>query len=216
MIRLAALGFGLRASHAPRRSQATGALAAALGIALWALGLPLVLGTAAEAQTLRKGDKVAGSATVVDGQSFDIKSDRFKLWGIDTPDRNTSCYRNGRRWRPTPDARTALHRCVDGKTVTCQVWRLERKWFRDIYVSECWTDDGTDVGECMIRSGWATDYTCFSGGYYSDVEKEAKNKGIGLWSCDNGPGTRRWGRGGRGAPCETPRYKPIGPTAKQL
>ena len=80
-----------------------------------ALGLLLVLGAAAEAQALRKGDQVAGSATVVDGQSFDIKSDRFKLWGVDTPDRNTGCYRNGRRWRPTADARSAMHRCVDGK-----------------------------------------------------------------------------------------------------
>jgi endonuclease YncB( thermonuclease family) len=68
----------------------------------------------------------------------------------------------------------------------------------------------------MIRSGWATDYTCYSAGYYRDQESEAREKAIGLWSCDNGPGTRRWGRGGRNAPCETPRYKPVGPTAKQL
>jgi endonuclease YncB( thermonuclease family) len=66
----------------------------------------------------------------------------------------------------------------------------------------------------MIRSGWATDYTCYSAGYYQDLETEAKNKGIGLWSCDNGPGTRRWGRYGRDAPCESPRYKPTGPGPK--
>jgi endonuclease YncB( thermonuclease family) len=212
MIRLAAPGLGLRASHAPRGLQVIGAFTGAL----MAVGLLLTLGAAAEAQTLRKGDQVAGAATVVDGQSFDIKSDRFELWGIDTPDRNTGCYRNGRRWRPTADTRSALRRCIEGKTVTCRVWRMERKWFRNIYVSECWTDDGTDVGECMIRSGWATDYTCYSGGYYQDPETEAKNRAVGLWSCDNGPGTKRWGRGGRGAPCETPRYKPTGPTAKQL
>ena len=212
MTRLPAPCFWPQTFCTRRPSRPTGARAGALV----ALGVLLVLGAPAEAQTLRKGDQVAGTATVVDGQSFDIKSDRFKLWGVDTPDRNTGCYRNGRRWRPTADARSAMHRCVDGKTVTCKIWRLERKWFRDIYVSECWTDDGTDVGECMIRSGWATDYTCYSGGYYREQEVEAKKKGIGLWSCDNGPGTRRWGRGGRGAPCETPRYKPGGPTAKQL
>jgi endonuclease YncB( thermonuclease family) len=103
---------------------------------------------------------------------------------------------------------------VSGKTVTCRVWKVERKWFRNIHVSECWTDDGQDVGECMIRGGWATDYTCYSAGYYLDLETEAKTKGLGLWSCDNGPGTKRWGRGGRDAPCETPQYKPSGPTGK--
>jgi len=181
---------------------------------LMSTALILALGAAAEAQALRKGDQTAGPATVVDGQSFDIKSDRFRLWGIDTPERGTSCARNGRRWKPADDAAAALRRCIGGKTVTCRVWKAERKWFRDIQVSECWTDDGLDVGECMVRSGWATDYTCYSGGYYQDLETEARNKGIGLWSCDNGPGTRRWGRNGHDIPCETPRYKPAGPTAK--
>ena len=90
-------------------------------------------------------------------------------------------------------------------------WSIERRWFRTRYTSECWTEDGLDIGECMIRGGWASDYTCFSDGYYKDLETEAKNKHIGLWSCDNGPGTRRWGRNGPGVPCETPRYKPTGP-----
>jgi len=147
---------------------------------LMSTALILALGAAAEAQALRKGDQTAGPATVVDGQSFDIKSDRFRLWGIDTPERGTSCARNGRRWKPADDAAAALRRCVGGKTVTCRVWKAERKWFRDIQVSECWTDDGLDVGECMVRSGWATDYTCYSGGYYQDLETEARNKGIGV------------------------------------
>jgi endonuclease YncB( thermonuclease family) len=215
---LTALGAALRASDAMRRRQATRvrmrAARGALAVLLAAAGLILALGADARAQSLRKGDQAAGPASVVDGQSFDIKSDRFRLWGIDTPERGTSCARNGRRWKPADDAAAALRRCVGGKTVTCRVWKTERKWFRDVHVSECWTDDGLDVGECLVRSGWATDYSCYSGGYYQDLETEAKNKGIGLWSCDNGPGTRRWGRNGRDAPCETPRYKPTGPTPK--
>jgi endonuclease YncB( thermonuclease family) len=206
------VGFG----RAPRLSfmrRQAGAATPCLA-ALTAAGLLFVVGGPAAAQSLRTGDQVAGPATVVDGISFDIKSDRFRLWGVDTPERGTACYRNGRRWKPAEDAAAALRRCVGGKIVTCRVWKVERKWFRDIHVSECWTDDGLDVGECMIRSGWATDYTCYSAGYYQDLGTEAKNKGIGLWSCDNGPGTRRWGRYGRDAACETPRYKPTGPGPK--
>ena len=52
----------------------------------------------------------------------------------------------------------------------------------------------------MIRAGWATDYSCFSDGYYRDLETEAKNKGLGLWQCDNGAPTRRWGRQGARRP----------------
>jgi endonuclease YncB( thermonuclease family) len=185
------------------------AVAAALAVLL-CLGLV----PAAEAQSVRKGDLTAGPATVTDGASLDIKSERIRLWGIDTPDRGAFCYRNGRRWKPADDATAALRRCTQGKTVTCRVWKVEWKWFREIHVSECWTDDGLDVAECMIRGGWATDYTCYSAGYYQDLETEAKNRSIGLWSCDNGPGTRRWGRNGREAPCETPRYRPTGPGPK--
>ena len=63
--------------------------------------------------------------------------------------------------------------------MTCRVQKVERSWFRRRHTSECWTEDGLDVGECMIRAGWATDYSCFSDGYYRDLETEAKNKGLG-------------------------------------
>jgi endonuclease YncB( thermonuclease family) len=165
-------------------------------------------------QALRTGDQIAGQATVVDSTSFDIRSNRIRLWGIDAPERGASCYRNGRRWKPADDAAAALRRCVAGKTVTCRVWSVKREWFRMVHTSECWTDDGQDVGQCVVRGGWASDYACYSGGYYRDLETEAKNKSLGLWSCDNGPGTRRWGRKGPSVPCETPFYRPTGPGPK--
>jgi endonuclease YncB( thermonuclease family) len=168
----------------------------------------------AAAEAPRKGDLIAGQATVFDGASFDIKSNRIRLWGIDAPERGASCFRNGRRWKPADDAAAALRRCVRGKTVTCRVLSLKREWFRAVHMSECWTEDGQDVGRCMVRSGWASDYTCYSDGYYRDHETEAKNKRLGLWGCDNGPGTKRWGRKGPGVPCETPYYKPTGPVPK--
>lgn len=185
----------------------------ALGATVLAGALCAFIGGSTEArpQSLRKGDLIAGPATVADGKSLDIKSNRIRLWGIDVPDRGQGCFRNGRRWKPAREAAAALRQCVAGKTVTCRVWRVEQEWFRQLYVSECWTDDGLDVAGCMVRGGWASDHTCFSDGYYRDLETEAKNKGLGLWSCDNGPGTRRWGRKGPGAACEVPRYRPTGP-----
>src|SRR5262245_56932317 len=112
-----------------------------------ALALILLVGLAgaAFAQSYRKGDGIAGPAVVVGGHHLDIKSDRFRLWGIDTPERGASCYRSTRRWFPAQDSAAALRRCVQGKTVTCRVWSSESRWFRTRYASECWTEDGLDV-----------------------------------------------------------------------
>ena len=193
----------------PRLSFRSGqALAAAL-IAL--------VGACAAAQppgALDKGDLITGTAVIVDGHTLDIKSNRIVIWGIDTPERGAWCYRSGRRWKPMEDATAALRQCIGDKAVTCRVQKVDRSWFRRLHFSECWTEDGQDLGTCMIRGGWATDYTCFTDGYYRDLEGEARNKSLGLWQCDNGSGTRRWGRQGPNVSCETPVYRPMGPGPK--
>lgn len=167
----------------------------------------------AQAQSYGKGDLISGEAKVLSGYAFDLHSNRIHLWGIDAPERGAWCYRNSRKWKPADESTSALRQCVRDKVVTCRVVSTEREWFRTIHTSECWTNDGKDLGECLVRGGWATDYTCYSGGYYRDHETEAQNKGEGLWQCDAGPGTRRWGRNGRGVTCDPPVYKPTGPGA---
>jgi endonuclease YncB( thermonuclease family) len=200
-----------RPGFAPRRAALEGKSARRL----LAAGLFLLACCHAQAQPApRKGDQILGQATVHDGISLDIKSERFRLWGIDVPERGAWCWRNGRRWKPADAAAAALRRCIGGRTVTCRVASVKRAWFRNVHVSECWTEDGRDLAQCMIREGWASDYTCYSDGYYRDHETEAKIKGLGLWICDNGPGTKRWGRNGPGVPCETPYYRPTGPGPK--
>lgn len=183
-------------------------------ILLWLAGVLAFAAAQVEAQTPGKraiGDLIKGQAAVVEGDIFDIGSERIRLWGIDAPHRRDWCHRSDQRWKPAAAATHGLRTCVSGRIVACRIQKQERRWFRLRYVAECWTDDGRDVGECMVRAGWATDYTCYSDGYYQDIETEAKNKRAGLWQCDNGAPTRRWGRGGHGAPCERPAYKPQGP-----
>lgn len=179
-----------------------------------AAGLLMMAGSGAQAQSYAKGDLITGAASVVDGSSLNIKSERIRIWGVDTPERSAWCYRNGRRWRPASEAAVALRRCVQGKTITCRIQNLEVGWFRTVYTSECWAGDGQDLGGCMVRGGWATDYTCYSDGHYRNLEAEASTRGVGLWLCDVGLPTRRWGKSGPATPCEAPPYKPTGPGAK--
>jgi len=180
-----------------------------------AFGILLLSSTMlARAEGRGEGDLIAGLAHAVDAGTFDLATYRMRVWGIDAPERESWCFRNGEKWRPAAAATQALGACLIGRTITCRIHRLERHWFAVRYVAECWSEDGRDIGDCMVEGGWATDYTCYSDGYYKDRETEAKNKGFGLWGCDNGPPTRRWGRKGQGALCETPAYKPTGPAPR--
>ena len=181
---------------------------AAFGILLLSWAMP------ARAEGRGEGDLIAGRARAVDAGTFDLATYRMRIWGIDAPERESWCFRNGEKWRPAAAAAQALGACLMGRTITCRIHRLERHWFAVRYVSECWSEDGRDIGDCMVEGGWATDYTCYSDGYYKDRETEAKNKRLGLWGCDNGPPTRRWGKKGEGALCETPAYKPSGPAPR--
>jgi endonuclease YncB( thermonuclease family) len=157
---------------------------------------------------------VAGTAVVVDGRTLDIGSERILLWGIDAPEKGAWCYRNDQRWTIAGESAEALRRCLKGKPIKCRVQRVERRWIKKQYVAECWTHDGHDIGHCMVRGGWATEYTCYTENHYRDVETDAKSRRAGLWQCDNGPPTRRWGGRGFGLPCESPPYKPLGPTSR--
>ena len=72
---------------------------------------------------MNAGDLITGSASVVDGSSLDIKSNRIGIWGIDTPERGAWCYRNGTAGsRRRFDSR--LRRCLQGKTVRVAYRRI--------------------------------------------------------------------------------------------
>jgi endonuclease YncB( thermonuclease family) len=66
----------------------------------------------------------AGGATaqppyVVDGDTFDLAGERIRLWGIDAPEDDQLCQRNGRPWRCGDDATAALEALVEGHEPAC-------------------------------------------------------------------------------------------------
>jgi endonuclease YncB( thermonuclease family) len=159
------------------------------------------------------GELVSGSVTsVASGAEFRLGYDRIRLWGIDVPRWRAQCTSKGTSWRPPWGSLEALRACLGETTLTCRVQRIEPGLIGRRLIAECWRDDDKmDVAACMVRSGWATDYTGYSGGYYAPLEVDPKAARLGLWQCDGGPPTRRWCGGGKGAPCEQPIYKPRGP-----
>jgi endonuclease YncB( thermonuclease family) len=139
---------------------------------LSAVALAAGLAAAAPAQ-------VTGPARVVDGDTFSVGAERVRLWGMDAPEGRQVCQNAQDLGYACGDvARDELVRLIGGRGVRCEVRD------RDPYgraVSRC-VAGSTDLGEAMVRAGWAIDYVQFSRGAYASSEAEARQARRGLWA----------------------------------
>jgi micrococcal nuclease len=98
---------------------------------------------------------------VVDGDTIKMKDGAVRLWGFNTPE----------RYQPRYFAAAAkLEELVVGQKLDCHVRDIDRYQRR---VAQCFLPDGRDIGELMVSSGLARDYTRYSKGYYKRYEKIA-------------------------------------------
>jgi len=123
--------------------------------------------------------ELTGPARVVDGDTFSVGAERVRLWGVDAPEGRQVCQNaQGQDFDCGDAARDQLVRVIGGRVVRCVVRD------RDPYgraVSRCQAGS-TDLGEAIVRAGWAVDYVQFSRGAYASVEAEARRARRGLWA----------------------------------
>jgi micrococcal nuclease len=93
---------------------------------------------------------------VLDGDSFTLSgaSRRIRVWGLDAPEWN---HQGG------STATSTLRRLISGKHLRCAVLDVDRY---GRLVAQCILPNGRDIAAEMIRSGAATEYCRYSGGYY--------------------------------------------------
>lgn len=100
-----------------------------------------------------------------------------RLFGIDAPEWDQSCSRNGKQWACGQEAADHLMHLVTGKQVTCQAVDIDE---HGRTVARC-SVGSTDVNKTMVATGYAIAYRQYSFEYVS-AEESAKANKLGLWS----------------------------------
>lgn len=118
---------------------------------------------------------VAGKPRVIDGDTIRLAGERIRLAGIDAPELDQQCRRDGAVYDCGREARRRLAELLrDGETV-CRGNQKDR-YGRLLMRCVC---GEKDVNSAMVRSGWAVAY-----GDYDGQERMARGDAAGLWAGD--------------------------------
>jgi endonuclease YncB( thermonuclease family) len=121
-------------------------------------------------------NQLAGTASVIDGDTIEIHGERIRLDGFDSPERGSMCgsanvYKG---------AAFALSNFIGQHTVICDISGKDRY---DRKIGDC-KAGGKSLAEFMVGEGWARDWPRYSHGAYADEERQARNARRGIWGLD--------------------------------
>jgi endonuclease YncB( thermonuclease family) len=121
---------------------------------------------------------IIGQASVVDGDTLEIRGQRIRLFGIDAPEAAQTCtdaqggvYRCGQKAALVLDARIG-----DG-VVTCERKDTDR-YGRPVAICRAY---GEDLGAWLVGLGWAVALRKYSSRYVPAEELAHKRK-VGMWA----------------------------------
>ncbi len=103
----------------------------------------------------------------------------YRIFGIDAPELRQSCTEaNGKSWLCGRAAKAKLTTLIKGGNVNCEARATDR--FGRI-VATCRAEGVPDLGEAMVRDGYAIDLGGEAGNPYHDAEVEAQTAKRGIW-----------------------------------
>ena len=123
-------------------------------------------------------NELNGVASVIDGDTVEIRGTRIRLHGIDAPESRQLCTRPpGQSWRCGQQAALALSDRIGRRSVIC-VARDTDRYGRTIAVC---SQGGVDLNAWMVAEGWAVAYRQYSRDYVL-ADTEARSAGRNIWS----------------------------------
>ncbi len=157
---------------------------------------------------------IVGQATVIDGDTIEVRGERIRLFGIDAPEAAQLCRDSGGKpYRCGARAANALADMIGRRPVSCIEVDRDR-YRRAVAVCTVQADRKAagdaesrrpiDIADWLVRRGLAVDFKRYSDGAYADAETEARAARAGMWS---GPTVAPWDfrrcirSGGRPATC---------------
>lgn len=123
-------------------------------------------------------NELVGVASVIDGDTLEIRGVRIRLHGIDAPESRQLCRRNsGEEWRCGQQAALAMSDRIGRLTVSCAVSDVDR-YDRAIAV---YAQGNEDLNRWLVSQGWAVAYRRYSRDYV-EAEDLARRAGHNIWS----------------------------------
>ena len=145
-----------------------------------ALALALILASPAIAEP------IVGRASVIDGDTLEIRGQRIRLSGVDAPESGQFCQdEKGQNYRCGQKAALALADKIGMANVSCEPVDTDRY---GRVVATC-SANGEDLNRWLVSQGHALAYRRYGGDAYSAEEEEAQRQKRGVWT---GPFTPPW------------------------
>ena len=116
--------------------------------------------------------KLLSYERAIDGDTFVANGKTIRLWGIDAPETGDPAFLASKMYMEV-----ILENASD---LQCKFIDVDR-YGRDVMHCQA---DGLDIGSMMVQMGMARDYRKYSGGFYEDDERLAREAGRGVWKRD--------------------------------
>jgi endonuclease YncB( thermonuclease family) len=120
--------------------------------------------------------RLLAQPVAVDAGTIAVGRGVIDLPGLTAPDLAQRCSSGSIDWPCGIRARTELRAFLRGRSIRCVV-PTDFEATQETIATRC-TLGGRDIGEWLVRNGWAGAET---GGPYGDAEAEAKRERRGLW-----------------------------------